>query len=78
MKRRVEGALRRLLTRDLGQPIEDLLEREWVASQKPGMLLDERERAGRGLLVPLDRSRLTPPDDAVVGDRNLNDLCHVL
>ena len=74
MECRVEGALRSLLARDLGEVSPDLLERERIGADRAAVRLDERERRLDAFGVALDRCGLTEAGDAVVGDRDVQDI----
>jgi hypothetical protein len=77
VERSVEGGLRRLLSRDRGKPRTDLLEPERVVPESVSMLLDERERGLRRLVVAVDRSRLTAADMVAVAELDLDDVLPV-
>ena len=62
----------------LGQARHDLLERERVVAEQPGMLLDVRLRRLRRLVVALDRRRLAEAVHAAVPDLHLDDALLVL
>ena len=68
---------RRLLARDLARRALDLLERERVVADELPVLARRTQRALRGLLVALDRRRLTVPDDPVVREVHVDDVRQV-
>ena len=74
VERGVERRLRRLLARDRSQPRADLLERERVVAEQPGVLFHERERRLGGLVVALDRRTLAAAGHALVAQRHLHDV----
>ena len=78
MQRRVERGLGCLLARNLCETVADLLECERVVPYEAGVFLHEREGRVDALGVPLDRRRLSVPGDAVVRDRHVHDVGHVL
>ena len=73
----VERRLGGVLARDLGEPLADLLQRERVVAEQVSVLLDERERRLRRLVVAVDRRRLAPTDVPVVAQLDLHDVLPV-
>ena len=74
MERRVERGLRRLLPRDGGEALADLLERERIVAEKLGVLVDESLGRRDGLVVALDRRRLSVARHAFVPHGHVDDV----
>ena len=75
MERAVDGALGRHLARELRQPVEDRAGRERVVAEQRLHVLEDPGVGGVGpLVVVLVRRALAVADEAVVRDRDLDDL----
>ena len=77
MQRAVERGLGRMLARDLGEPLADLLQGERIVAEQVPVLLDERERRLGRLVVAVDRRSLAPADVTGVAHLDLNDVLPV-
>ena len=74
VQRRVDRRLRSLLVTGFSQSCEDLLERERVVAHQLTVRLDESQRRRGRFVIPLDRRSFAVAGDAVVRDRDVDDI----